>query len=289
MVIQAAELTVALEVSSWLRQILVDPVSKKPFVEQSESTFHAPCGISYTLKAGVPDFRVGMVRVARSWEEGQEEYEKFHEKYLNLGEADTHLYQEEQRRDAPMYEKLELLGRVLDVGGGLGHIRKYMQPGQEFVSIDPSVGIHERARNRRNLFAAYPLSTPLNLVWGFAEMLPFQDQSFDTVNMRSCIDHFSNPEQALLEAYRVLKPQGRLTIGMTVKSQTVKGRFKDTARDVRGLLLPQFRDHHIWHPTYLELVALCQGFGFSLLQEVWQTDEVVYASFVRQPTVTIAV
>jgi ubiquinone/menaquinone biosynthesis C-methylase UbiE len=289
MVMQATELKVALTVSPWLKQILVDPVSKKPFIGHQEDTFDAPCGFSYRYKAGAPDFRAGLVKVAQSWAEGQKEYEEYYAKYLNLGEADHRFYLEEHRRDAPMYAKLELLGRVLDVGGGLGHIRKYLQPEQEFVSIDPAVGIQAKADNRPHLFAAYPLATPLNLVWGFAELLPFQDQAFDTVNMRSCIDHFANPEQALLEAYRVLKPQGRLIIGMTVKSPTLPGRLKDTVRDMRGLLLPQFRDHHIWHPTYQELIGLCEGLGFARLQAIWQTEEVVYAAFERQSKLAISI
>jgi len=287
MMTQEANLTVALTVDSWLREILVDPISKKSFASQDKGSFSAPCGICYGLTDGVPDFRVGLLQVAQSWEEGQKEYEKFHEQYLDQGESHADFYKEEQKRDSPMYEKLKLIGRILDIGGGLGHIRKYMQPGQEFVSIDPSVGIQKKAKNRSNLFAAYPLAVPLNLIWGFAEFLPFQDQSFDTVNMRSCIDHFSNPEQALLEAFRILKPKGRLIVGMTIKSQSTKGRLKDTVRDIRGFLLPRFRDHHVWHPTYQELIALCQSSGFSLLEKVWQSDEIIYASFVRCPVVTI--
>lgn len=228
------------------------------------------------------------MRIAKTWEEGQEEYERFYEKYLNEGEANPKFYENEQKRDLPMYERLKLLGRVLDVGGSLGHIRKYMKPEQEFVSIDPSVGIHKKARNRPNLFAAYPLLNPLNLVWGFAEFLPFRDQSFDTVNMRSCIDHFSNPEHALLEAFRVLKPEGRLIVGMTLKVQSRKGRLKDMARDFRGFLLPQFRDHHIWHPTYQELIDLCEKSGFSLFDEIWQSNEIVYSSFIRRSVVSIS-
>ena len=280
-------LTVATAIEPWFREILVDPISKKPFAKQDESGFDAACGIRYKFADGVPDFRVGLLKASKGWVEGQKEYEVFHEKYLNRGETDPNFYKNEHQRDTPMYHELELIGRVLDVGGGLGHIRKYMKSGQEFASIDPSAGIHKKAENRPNLFAAYPLLTPLNLVWGFAEMLPFQDQSFNTVNMRSCIDHFSNAEQALLEAYRVLRNEGRLIIGMSIKDQSIKGQLKDVLRDIRGFLLPQFQDHHIWHPTYEELIDLCRFCGFSKEKDVWQADDIVYISFIRNSSVLI--
>jgi ubiquinone/menaquinone biosynthesis C-methylase UbiE len=274
-------LALTLTIDSWLKEILVDPISKKPFIRQDQSGFEAACGISYKFEDGVPDFRVGLLNVSKGWIEGQKEYEDFLEKYLSQGETDPNFYKNEQQRDAPMYQELKLIGRVLDVGGGLGCIRKYMKPEQEFVSLDPSIGIQKKAENRTNLFAAYPISTPLNLLWGFAELLPFQDQSFDTINMRSCIDHFSNVELALLEAYRVLKSKGRLIIGMSVKDNSVKGQFKDFVKDVRGFLLPHFKDHHIWHPTYKELVDLCKLCGFTFEKEMWQADDIVYCSFVR--------
>jgi SAM-dependent methyltransferase len=275
-------LNVALTIDPWVQEILVDPISKKPFSSLEPKEFKSEIGICYHFEADVPDFRVGMRKVSNTWAEGQAEYEVFLNKYLDNGESDPNFYQQEQKTDAPMYAKLPLLGRVLDVGGGFGSIRKYISAEQQYISIDPSVGIQNRAANRPRLFAAYPMSIPLNLVWGFAEFLPFTDDSFDTINMRSCIDHFANPEQALLEAYRVLRHEGRLIVGMSVESKSLKGTIKNTVKDLRGLLLPQFKDHHIWHPTYDGLVSLCDACGFSLEDYIWQSEEVVYCSFKRK-------
>lgn len=276
-------LNIVLALDPWVKEILVDPISKQPFSEVELELFKSKIGICYGFESDAPDFRVGMRQVSKIWAEGQAEYEVFLNKYLDNGESDPDFYQKEQQIDAPMYEKLPLSGRVLDIGGGFGAIRKYMSAEQQYISIDPSVGIQKKAANRTRLFDAYPMSTPLNLVWGFAEFLPFKDDSFDTINMRSCIDHFANPEQALLEAYRVLRSEGRLIVGMSVESQNIKGIIKNTVKDLRGMLLPQFKDHHIWHPTYDGLVSLCDACGFTLRDYLWQSEEVVYCSFSRKP------
>jgi ubiquinone/menaquinone biosynthesis C-methylase UbiE len=50
-----------------------------------------------------------------------------------------------------------------------------------------------------------------------AEALPFADTSFDSVLMVTTICFFSDPLQALREAWRVLKPRGHIVIGMIDK------------------------------------------------------------------------
>jgi ubiquinone/menaquinone biosynthesis C-methylase UbiE len=52
----------------------------------------------------------------------------------------------------------------------------------------------------------------LTPVEGPAEQLPFSDGEFDIVTCRRAAHHFRDVEQFLCEAYRVLKPQGRLGI-----------------------------------------------------------------------------
>jgi ubiquinone/menaquinone biosynthesis C-methylase UbiE len=150
---------------------------------------------------------------------------------------------------------------------------------QEFCSVDPFIDVYKLAEGRSNLFKNYPLHLPLNFVAGYAEFLPFRSSTFNTVNMRSCIDHFFNPELSLLETYRVLKDNGKLIIGMTVDVNSMKNFLKETGRKILNLFTKRFQDKHIWHPSRYELIAMCKKCGFDLEDEIWQNENVWYASF----------
>jgi len=54
------------------------------------------------------------------------------------------------------------------------------------------------------------------------------------------------------------------------------------AKGVAGSFMPRYKDHHMRHPSYSSLMALCSGCGFDLEKEYWQTSDVLYASFVRR-------
>lgn len=281
---------VSLVFDRWLKEIAVDPISKLPFTGCESNEFLSPCGFSYGYTQGVPDFRVNLSNFLDEWAFGQNEFEEWFSSYLEKGETDTNFYKNEVRRDSPIYEKFNLIskGRVLDVGGQLGHIRKYLAPNQEYCSIDPFIGAHRLAANKKELFSTYPLDKPLNLIAGFAEFLPFREMSFQLVNMRSCLDHFFNPQQALLEAFRVLQPGGYLIIGLTLEGQTTKAKIKDLIRPIAGTFFHKFQDHHMWHPTYANLNALTSNCGFTLVEEFWQTPDILYALFSRNENLQIS-
>jgi SAM-dependent methyltransferase len=281
-----SEKIVNLSIDKWLKEIFVDPISKSPFEKVDDFIFKSPCGFIYNYKSGVPDFRVNAAGNYDEWAFGQEEFESWFLEYLNNGESDPNFYHDEVLRDAAIYEKFGILskGRVLDVGGQLGHIRKFLAKNQEYCSVDPFTQAHELAANRKNLFSTYPLADPLNLIAGFAEFLPFREMSFQVVNMRSCLDHFFNPQQALLEAFRVLQPGGHLIIGLTLEGQTTKAKIKDLIRPIAAAFFHKFKDHHMWHPTYANLKALTENCGFTLIDEFWQTSDVLYALFLRNDT-----
>lgn len=98
-------------------------------------------------------------------------------------------------------------GAVLELGCGGGANFRYYEAGRvsTLSGIDPSPELLERAH------AAIPAnSIEFHVRPGFAEALPFADGSFDTVVTTFTLCSVDDPAQALAEARRVLRPDGRL-------------------------------------------------------------------------------
>lgn len=281
---------VEIVIDDWVKGVLVDPISKESFSQVNQKSIQSSCGFIYRYIGPILDLRVDLSNQRKEWISGQKEFERWFEHYLNKGESDPSFYRNEIARDELVYQKFSInkKGRVLDIGGQLGHIRRYLDPNQEYCSIDPFIGAYLLAANRKRLFQSYPLSRPLNFISAYGEYLPFKANSFDIVNMRSCLDHFFSPEQALLEAFRVIKPCGYLIIGMTLEGQTTRSRVKEFIRPIAGAFCSKFKDHHMWHPTYENLNALVNDCGFSLVEEFWQSKDILYSLFERNATLEVS-
>jgi SAM-dependent methyltransferase len=105
-------------------------------------------------------------------------------------------------------------GRLLDVGTGSGIValRAAEQPGVASVAgVDLSGGLLDLARRKARDAG---VSGEIQFVRSDAEALPFADRSFDAVLSLFALLHFPHPEVALCEMIRVLKPGGRLVIGI---------------------------------------------------------------------------
>jgi demethylmenaquinone methyltransferase / 2-methoxy-6-polyprenyl-1,4-benzoquinol methylase len=110
------------------------------------------------------------------------------------------------RREALLRAGLQPAMRVLDVGVGTGLVARRAA---EIVGnpalvtgLDPSPGMLGSAK----------LPAGIKLVEGFAEDIPFPDESFDFVSMGYALRHISDLSVAFREFCRVLKPGGRLCI-----------------------------------------------------------------------------
>jgi len=69
--------------------------------------------------------------------------------------------------------------------------------------IDPSDNMLKHAKNRN-----------LDVKKGFAEDLPYPDNSFDFAVFITSICFIANPTKAILEAHRILKPDGNIIIAI---------------------------------------------------------------------------
>ncbi len=122
----------------------------------------------------------------------------------------TKEYEEWYERNWPVYQS-ELLaikphlieGLSLEIGVGSG---RFAEPLKINFGLDPSVEMLKLAKKRG-----------IEVIRGIAEELPFKNESFDFLLMVVTICFLENPEKALLEAKRVLKPHGRIIIGFVDK------------------------------------------------------------------------
>lgn len=98
--------------------------------------------------------------------------------------------------------------QTLEVGCGLGtDLIRFVHSGARAFAIDFSSYSLELAQ--KNL-KVHNLSA--SLVVADAESLPYRDHSFDFVYSWGCLHHTADPEKAIHEIYRVLKPAGKFLI-----------------------------------------------------------------------------
>lgn len=266
----------------------------------------AACGQRYPLRPvpGRPtetfaDFRIHYPEDCAPpnhvrWRECQEHFEKDEAEILGQDILDH--YEAESEMFRPAYEgDFAPTGRILDVGGHQGRLRLFI-PGDErrnYVNLDPYPEVFFDLAQRTNLLQAFPpLRDPCPFVAGEAERLPFPAESFDTVHIRSAIDHFADPYLALLEAHRVLTPTGRLVVatiaagGLSViaapdapatarlRSLARRAKNKHKREGVRALIQSGLRtlvegDPHLYHWTHSGLSNVIDAAGFDVTAELW--------------------
>jgi SAM-dependent methyltransferase len=90
--------------------------------------------------------------------------------------------------------------KTLEIGAGTGRFASALGTG---LGLEPARAMAELAKQRG-----------LEVMLGVAEFLPFKGQQFDLVLTVAALAFFENPNQALREALRVLKPGGQIITGI---------------------------------------------------------------------------
>ena len=129
---------------------------------------------------------------------------------LQAGDYDTSKASQFERQCYPYVLNTLLpiqFNNILDVGCGTGTVLRMIldeKPQVKIYGLDLSEAMLEKAKEK--------LPKRAELVWGEAEALPYDNKRFDIVLMVGSLNYSTQPEQAIKEAYRVLKSGGKLII-----------------------------------------------------------------------------
>jgi ubiquinone/menaquinone biosynthesis C-methylase UbiE len=100
----------------------------------------------------------------------------------------------------------QVKGKVLEIGMGTGvNLPFYPEHVREISTVEPSDAMRPRVKKREN-------ETGLIVDWhqGKGEKMPFKDEYFDTVVSADVLCTVDDVDAVLSEAFRVLKPGGKL-------------------------------------------------------------------------------
>ena len=112
-------------------------------------------------------------------------------------------------RQAAIAAAEQVGGRILEVGVGTGISLPCYSPGNRIVGIDLCEPMLRKAQER---VAELSLSNVVRLEVMDAEHLSFEDASFDVVAAHHVVSTCPNPEAALDEFARVLRPGGEIIL-----------------------------------------------------------------------------
>jgi ubiquinone/menaquinone biosynthesis C-methylase UbiE len=140
-------------------------------------------------------------------------------------------------------------GEVLEVAVGTGRNLPYYPADVRLTGIELSPQMLEIGRRR-----AQDLGRDVELRIGDAQALEFEDQNFDTVIITFALCTIPDDRRAAAEAYRVLRPAGRLVLLEHVRSPSLPVRAVQRVLDPLSVRFAA--DHLVRDPLdYLSVVG----------------------------------
>jgi SAM-dependent methyltransferase len=115
-------------------------------------------------------------------------------------------------------------GRVLEIGAGTGFNFPYYPADAQVVAIEPDPEMHVLAGPRADAHGVDLRAAP-------AERLPFSDGEFDAVVSTGVFCAVDDPDAALTEVHRVLRPGGELRFSEHVRGRSALRRLMQRTLD----------------------------------------------------------
>jgi len=136
-------------------------------------------------------------------------FEKYADEYDEWFDVHPWVYQSEVQAVKML---LPQSGKGVEIGAGTG---RFSIPFGITVGVEPSKAMAEIARIKG-----------ITIYDAKAEKLPFDDSTFDFVLMVTTICFLEDPLQALKEIRRILRPAGKIIIGMLDKDSPLGKRYE---------------------------------------------------------------
>jgi phosphatidylethanolamine/phosphatidyl-N-methylethanolamine N-methyltransferase len=137
-------------------------------------------------------------------------------------------------REAAVVAAERIGGRILEVGVGTGLSLPSYGRGNRVVGIDISEPMLDKARER---VARQKLSQVEAILVGDAENLDFADESFDVLVAQYVVTAIPNPERALDEFIRVVRPGGEIILTTRIGAEAgLRGAIEKTLMPITSRL-----------------------------------------------------
>lgn len=156
----------------------------------------------------------------------------------------------------------ETRGRVLEIGAGTGlNVAHYPSDVDDLLLAEPEPGMRRKLARR-----VAGLDRPARIIDAGAERLPLADSSVDTVVSTLVLCTVADPERALREIARVLRPDGELLFIEHVRADS---RFLAACQDVLRRPWRGFAGGCVCNRPTLDLLRDC-GFTVTADDAVWR-------------------